>query len=71
MDYAALPIGSHVTLTGADVRLTARLETLGFSPVRIDNPAAPTKIVMCRHTGPLLPILRPVRPFEQPRLGNS
>jgi hypothetical protein len=57
LDYGALPIGSTITLSGAEVRLKAYLETLGFCVVR-EHPGVPATIVMRRDTGPLLPVLR-------------
>lgn len=58
MNFETLPIGSYVTLSGANVRLRRLLESYGFWPVHMDDPEAPTEIVMRRDTGPLLPILK-------------
>ncbi len=58
LHFKTMPIGSHVTLSGADVRLRGLLEAYGFCAVYIDRADVPTKIVMRRHTGPLPPILK-------------
>jgi hypothetical protein len=42
-------IGSVLRLRGGDVRFRGVLEAFGFWPISIQNPTAPTEVVMQRH----------------------